>query len=137
MTPCAFARTHAGALAFALVAGSFVIVSAIDPGQSRNAEAQTESSVTAIQTPPPVPGIDYEAALTEAAPVASPVAVADADSAAPDDVQAGETTLAEDNGGYSTSLGGSDVAVASEGGSHQVDGPKRRLDRLPKPEPRP
>ena len=95
MNPLAFARTHAGALVFALVAGSFVIVSAIDPVQSRNVEAQSDSTITAIQTPPPVPGIDYEAALTEAAPIASPAASTDAAVPSPDDVQAGENALAE------------------------------------------
>jgi hypothetical protein len=81
-----------------------------------------------------VPGIDYDAAATDAAPVASPTA---GTAPAPADVSAGEATLTEDNGGYSTSLGGSDVAVASVGESHQVDGPKRRMNRLPIPQPRP
>jgi hypothetical protein len=29
-----------------------------------------------------------------------------------------------------TSLGGSDIAVASEGGSHQVDAPRRKANKI-------
>ncbi len=131
-------QSLAGGLAFLLCGAALAVFSAVVPVQSRDAEAQTDpATITAIQTPPPVPGIDYDAAVTEAAPVASPAAGTEGVAPAPADVATGEATLTEDNGGYSTSLGGSDVAVASVGESHQVDGPKRRMNRLPIPQPRP
>jgi hypothetical protein len=49
----------------------------------------------------------------------------------PPDILAGTTTILapEPGGSMTTSLGGSDVAVASVGGSYEVDGPKRRAKK--------
>lgn len=96
------------------------------------ARAQSEpvTTVNGIQLPPPVPGLDYdpvearekgivEGAVTPATP-AAPVYPADT-----------STVIdAPDNGGaLTTSLGGSDIAVSSVGGSYEVDGPKKRSNR--------
>lgn len=116
--------------AASLLAAAITVVIAVDPWQAPEAEAQDATGgITAIQTPPPVPGIDYDASTTQLAPVSAPVnasgtPTAPANSAGP--------ALTESNGGYETSLGGSDIAVTSEGGSYEVDGPKRKAKKLPK-----
>lgn len=121
--------------AASLLATAITIAVAMEPWQAPDAEAQDASGgITAIQTPPPVPGIDYEAANTAPAAVSAPV-TASGTPAAPAD--SGAPTLTENNGGYETSLGGSDIAVTSEGESHQIDGPKRKAKKLPKAMPVP
>ena len=123
-------RIRVGIAAASLLAAAITVVVAIDPWQAPDAEAQDATGgITAIQTPPPVPGIDYEAANTTIAPVSAPV-TASGTPAAP--VDSGGATLTENNGGYETSLGGSDIAVTSEGGSYEVDGPKRKAKKIPK-----
>lgn len=130
-------RIHFSIAAVAILVAGMTIFVALDPWQVPEAEAQdTSGGITAIQTPPPVPGIDYEAANSGLAtgPVSAPVnasgtPTSPADAAAP--------TLTESDGGYSTNLGGSDVAVTSKGESHQIDGPKRKAKRMPKAMPTP
>jgi hypothetical protein len=123
-------RIRIGIAAASLLVAGLTAVIAIDPWQAPEAEAQDASGgITAIQTPPPVPGIDYDAATTEIAPVSAP-ATASGTPAAP--VAPGSATTTANNGGYETSLGGSDIAVTSEGGSYEVDGPKRKAKKAPK-----
>jgi hypothetical protein len=86
----------------------------------------------AIQTPPPVPGIDYSTAgVIETAPapalegIGTPVPPAlpeDAAKVAGDPAEGGSMTA---------SMGGSDIAVSSTGGSYERDSPRRgkRNDR--------
>lgn len=119
-------RIRTGIVAASLLAAAITVV-ALDPWQASEAEAQ--DGITAIQTPPPVPGIDYDAATSETAPVGAPVTAAGTP-AAP--VEAGSATTTANNGGYETSLGGSDIAVISEGGSYEIDGPKRKAKKIPK-----
>ena len=104
----------------------------LGPVMTDSARAQSEpiTTVNRVQLPPPVPGVDYdpvqirenestEGAVTPATP-AAPVYPADAST----------VVDAADNGGsLTTSLGGSDIAVSSVGGSYEVDSPKKRSNR--------
>ena len=113
----------AGALGTALSAG------AVTPWLSRDAEAQIEP-IEPVQDVPPgsyEPSLDGadrgihsggEALELPATPVAIPENLPPAPTWEPTDA------------GMATSLGGSDIAVASEGGSHQVDAPKRKVDKI-------
>ena len=78
-----------------------------DPAAARN-EDLAGSAVAPDTSAAPVSPAD------ESTPSGTPEAVADAP-------VAGSSTT--------TSLGGSDVAVSSVGGSYEVDGPKKRSDR--------
>jgi hypothetical protein len=128
-------RIRFGLAAASLLAAAITVVVAMEPWQAPDAEAQDASGgITAIQTPPPVPGIDYDAANTAPPAVSAPV-TASGTPAAP--AESAGPTLTENNGGYETSLGGSDIAVTSEGGSYEVDGPKRKAKRMPKAMPTP
>jgi hypothetical protein len=90
-----------------------------------SARAQAQPTIVAsstLQLPPPVPGLDYtpldpgqatvpETAATTGTPVAEPAAPTAGDS-------------------VTASLGGSDIAVSSVGGSYERDAPnKRRGDK--------
>ena len=104
----------------------------LSPMATGVARAQTEpiTTVNGIQLPPPVPGLDYtpveietagqaEGLVVPATPTA-PLLTSDT-SAVPDTAGPAET--------LTTSLGGSDVAVSSVGGSYEVDAPKKRSRR--------
>lgn len=130
-------RAFAGRLVSFLVIAAFLVAalagaSVLGPAMTDIARAQSEpiTTVNGVQLPPPVPGLDYdpvearekgvvEGAVTPATPTA-PVYPADA-----------STVIdAPDNGGaLTTSLGGSDIAVSSVGGSYEVDSPKKRSNR--------
>jgi hypothetical protein len=105
-------------------------VSVLDPATGPQAQAQTDY---AIQTPPPVPGIDYSA--IEAADAAPPPLLADMASPVPPQMPDNATKVAGDpsaGGSMTASLGGSDIAVSSVGGSYERDGGgrgKRDRDR--------
>lgn len=125
MPRTAMARSVAGAAAMALMVGAALGFGVFDQGTPADVLAQAKPTVSPIQIPPAVPGIDYttagtlpEAVAAEAPSAATPVPVSSSDAAAAPPPSSG--------GGYSTSLGGSDVAVASEGESHQVDRPGSR-----------
>ena len=114
-------------LIFAVIA--LIAVSAFEPLLSRVAEAQdqTGGAGVGVQAPPPVPGIDYSAGsegapvVAEAAPATPAAPVLPSDASKIPAVPSGGTTTA--------SLGGSDVAVASVGGSYQVDAPHKKKRR--------
>lgn len=113
-----------------VAAGSALVLSsylapALEPDASARERVRPTATYYVIQVPPPVPGIDYSGvgesvggpaeALTQASP--SPA----------DDATSGEPTLeSSPDGGYSTSLGGSDIAVSSVGGSHERSGRGKR-----------
>jgi hypothetical protein len=78
-----------------------------DPVAARNVGV-AESAVVAGTPTPPTDSVD--ASTVSEAPVAA-------------------TDAAENGSSTTTSLGGSDVAVSSVGGSHEVDRPKKRSDR--------
>jgi hypothetical protein len=114
-------------LATAALAGPNVSIDAL-------AQTEPEAASSTIQIPPPVPGVDYSAAetgdvapITEAAPPATPIPPAMPESAT------GEPLVPQTGGSYTTSLGGSDVAVESVGGSYEVDAPGRRGKRNNRP----
>ncbi len=93
-----------------------------------SAKAQAQPTTVAgsiIQIPPPVPGLDYtpsqpdEATIPEATTTGTPLPTDPGATAAP---ATGDSVTA--------SLGGSDIAVSSVGGSYERDVPnKRRGDR--------
>ncbi len=88
----------------------------------------------AIQTPPPVPGIDYSTAgVIEPGPAPPPVLEGmgtPVPPALPDDAAKVAGDPAE-GGSMTASMGGSDIAVSSTGGSYERDSPRRgkRNDR--------
>jgi hypothetical protein len=119
-----------GAFAFALAAG------ALAPWRSRTAEAQMDPVETGTELPPG----QYDPSLAGTDPTLAGI---DPAAAAPDSglavpatpVVTPEAALPEPewlptDAGMSTSLGGSDVAVTSEGQSHQIDGPKRKTNKI-------
>jgi len=83
-----------------------------------SAEAQTDPTVQAVDDP----AAGETTSPGQTLPMATP---------RPPDIPAGTTTIIspEPGGSMTTSLGGSDVAVASVGGSYEVDGPKRRTKK--------
>ena len=119
-----------GAIAAAVAAG------ALAPWRSRNAEAQVDPAqsgedLATEHYDPALAGTDPAFTGTEpglAAPEAvltvpaTPIVTPESSIPAP--------TWEPSDAGMSTSLGGSDVAVASEGESHQVDGPKRKANKI-------
>lgn len=115
-----------GALSVALAGG------AVAPWGSRIAEAQVdpvlpEARVVEGQPDPALAATDQglaETGLTDAsvAVPATPVMPPEPPVPAP--------TWESSDAGMSTSLGGSDIAVASEGGSHEVDAPKRKANKI-------
>ena len=121
-----FGRVAALAGALLLVAAIALFVAERTDTDSARAQAQpTSVAGTIVQLPPPVPGLDYsppqpgQATIPEAATTGTPVAADSGTAAAP---ASGESVTA--------SLGGSDIAVSSVGGSYERDGPnKRRGDR--------
>jgi hypothetical protein len=118
-------------LAATFLVVTLLAVSVQDALRTRVASAQDESPTTGqpIPTPPLVSGIEYitdetgqdtsmAPALTAATPSAPSEPATTLSPGAP--VQGGVVTA---------SLGGSDVAVSSVGGSNEVDAPKRRGKR--------
>lgn len=128
-------RTATVCVILSLAVIAFIAASAFEPLLSRVAEAQDQTGDVGVgvQGPPPVPGIDYSAGsdgapvVTEASPATPAAPVMPSDAAKIPAVPEGGTTTA--------SLGGSDVAVASVGGSYQVDAPhkKKRRSQVPAP----
>lgn len=125
-------RAAIGLAAFLLLGAALIAGSAVDPLSALDAEAQsrptsisgevapsgdTETGST-MADPALAQPVVAPLAATPTAPVVNPEAVSDAAATGAD-------------GAYTTSLGGSDVAVSSVGGSYEIDGPKRRKDRLP------
>jgi hypothetical protein len=112
----------------AALAGSGVL----NPSATFVADAQSEpvTTVNGIQLPPRVPGLDYTIVDTGDPGLVEGLVIP-ATPTAP--VLPGNTSPSHDipdtDGALTTSLGGSDVAVSSVGGSYEVDGPKKRSHR--------
>jgi hypothetical protein len=135
MTSRSLVRTASISVSLALAVIAFVAVSGFEPLLSPVAEAQDQTGGAGVggQAPPPVPGINYSPGsdgvpvVTEASQATPAAPVLPSDAAKIPAVPEGGTTTA--------SLGGSDVAVASVGGSYQVDAPhkKKRRSQVPAP----
>ncbi|MBW3631498.1 MAG: hypothetical protein KY456_00580 [Chloroflexi bacterium] len=112
----------------AALAGSGVL----NPTTTLIADAQSEpvTTVTGIQLPPQVPGLDYTTVDTGDADLIEGLVIPDTPIAP---ILPGDTTTGLDvpdtSGALTTSLGGSDVTVSSVGGSYEVDAPKKRSHR--------
>jgi len=78
-----------------------------DPAAARIADVAESAVVSATETAPAPPAHESTPSGTPEAAIGAP--------------EAGNSTT--------TILGGSDVAVSSVGGSHEVDGPRRRSER--------
>ena len=110
--------------------------SAIAPWLSRNAEAQVDpSQPTTDETPqldaPALAGTDRALGDVDATLAAPDTALmAPATPVVTPEVSLPAPTWEPTDAGMTTSLGGSDIAVASEGGSHQVDAPKRKANKI-------
>jgi hypothetical protein len=122
-----FGRVTALACAALVVAAIALFVKGRTETDTAGAQAQpTTVAGSLVQLPPPVPSLDYtppqpgQATITEAATTTgTPVASDPGTIAAP---ASGDSVTA--------SLGGSDIAVSSVGGSYERDVPnKRRGDR--------
>jgi hypothetical protein len=126
-------RTATLYVVLVLAAVALIASSAVEPLFSRVAEAQ-DQTVTVVQDPL-LPGVetsdssDGAAAMSELAPGTPAAPALASDIANVPEVPGGGTTTA--------SLGGSDVAVASVGGSYQVDAPHKKKRRSPPPVPQP
>ena len=124
---------RAGLAGFAFVATAFaaLLSGAVAPELARETEAQVQ---TGPVQPPPAVG---EGLPADAGAIGSDLAPA---TPVPPANPANATTIGgivDSGGSVTTSLGGSDVAVSSVGGSYEVDGPKRRAKRAPKMAPEP
>jgi hypothetical protein len=118
------------AIAVAAAAG------ALAPWRSRYAEAQVDPAVTGTElapehfdpalvgADPAVAGTDPTMAAPEAVLTIPATPVVTPESSIP------SPTWEPSEAGMTTSLGGSDVAVASVGESNQVDGPKRKANKI-------
>jgi hypothetical protein len=111
------------------------VADAVDPLATETAEAQVQpSQIVESGAPPSAPAgdeitVEKSGALVDAASIVpgTPLAPTAADPASGGSIETG--------GGLTTNLGGSDVSVSSVGGSHEVDGPKRKAKRIPTPRP--
>ena len=102
----------------------------------RDAEAQvTASQPVTDQAPeqvdpalagtgPALAGTEPAVAAPDSAPAAPATPVVTPEASIP------SPTWVPTDAGMATSLGGSDIAVASEGGSHQVDAPRRKANKI-------
>ncbi len=118
------------AIGVALALGTLV------PWQSRNAEAQMDPAQPGMdgapeQADPELAGSEPDLANTDPTLAGSETALAaPATPVVTPEVSVPSPTWEPTDAGMSTSLGGSDIAVASEGGSHQVDAPKRKAEKI-------
>ena len=118
------------------VAGAALTAGGVAPWPVRDAEAQVDPSQ-------PVPGLEpdqydlapagNDPALEGSDPTLAPTDEALGMPATP--VVAAEASIPSptwepSDAGMATSLGGSDIAVASVGESHQIDAPKRKADKI-------
>src|SRR4051794_32345797 len=114
---------------------ALISFSAVEPLASRVAEAQDQIGETAggLQTPPLVPEIDYSDTSGNVSPDSEAALGTPAVPGLPSD--AAKIPAVPEGGTTTASLGGSDVAVASVGGSYQVDAPHKKKRRSPVPAP--
>ena len=125
MTPDIIRRITALACAALMLAALAFFLDERSDLESANAQAQpTANAGSIVQLPPPVPGLDYtppqpgQATIPDtASTIGTPVPADPGTAAAP---ASGDSVTA--------SLGGSDIAVSSVGGSYERDVPKDRRD---------
>jgi hypothetical protein len=126
-------RTATICIVIVLSAIALVAFSAVEPLLSRVAEAQDQTGEIPVGMQSPIPGVDYSDVAggdlieSDTAPATPAVPVIPAEGEKIGEVPAGGMTTA--------SLGGSDVAVASVGGSYQVDAPHKKKRRSTVPAP--
>ncbi|MDQ2652770.1 MAG: hypothetical protein M3Z20_06965 [Chloroflexota bacterium] len=119
-----------------VVVGAALAAGAIAPWPSRDAEAQVDPSQPVTdpapgQVDPALVGTDPALGGTDPALAASePALAAPATPVVTPEASIPSPTWEPTDAGMATSLGGSDIAVASEGGSHQVDAPKRKANKI-------
>ena len=99
------------------------------PWQSRYVKAQVDpgqsgTEPTLENEDPALAGTDPSQALSSVVPAVPATPIVTPESSIPG------PTWEPTDAGMTTSLGGSDIAVASEGGSHQVDAPKRKANKI-------
>lgn len=133
-------KRHA-ALAISIAAASLALFAIFSgPGTAPIVRAQTteKDAKYPVQVSLPLPGgvdPDAGAPMTAPADVAGPPATPIAPVPPPED---GSLAGAPSDGNSTTtSLGGSDIAVSSVGGSYEVDGPARKRNRLARQTPVP
>jgi hypothetical protein len=118
------------------VVGTAMTTGAIAPWPSRDAEAQVDPSQPVNDLEPEyvdsaLAGVDPALAGTDPASAATDTALAvPATPVVAPEASIPSPTWEPTDAGMATSLGGSDVAVASEGGSYQVDAPKRKANKI-------
>lgn len=136
MTRPHFSRRTLLALGAGGVVGAAMATGAIALWPSPDAEAQVDPSqpVTDLApeyVDPALDGIDPALEVADPARDASDaVLAAPATPVVPPEASVSSPTWEPTDAGMATSLGGSDVAVASEGGSYQVDAPKRKVNKI-------
>jgi hypothetical protein len=129
MTRSHFSRRTLLALGASGVVGAALAAGAIAPWPSQDAEAQVDPSQPVPdqapeQVDPALAGADPALAASDTALVAPATPVVTPEVSIP------SPTWEPTDAGMATSLGGADIAVASEGGSHQIDAPKRKANKI-------
>ena len=99
-----------------------------DPAAARNQDLTEIAVVSSTSTAPVSASGETTATGTSEAATDAPEATTDTPEATTDAPEAG-TDAPENGNSVTTSLGGSDVAVSSVGGSYEVDRTKKRSDR--------
>lgn len=125
---------------FVVLAGAVLIVAtlgvmATNPVGFSGVSAQAQPTVASpiIQLPPPVPGLGYTTDDSGGVPSADSNLIPGTPVVPINPADATAVIAAPDNGGSLTAtLGGSDIAVSSVGGSYEVDSPRRRGHRSPR-----
>ena len=87
-------------------------------------QAPEEVDPALAGTGPALAGTEPAVAAPDSAPAAPATPVVTPEASIP------SPTWVPTDAGMATSLGGSDIAVASEGGSHQVDAPRRKANKI-------
>ena len=121
-------RVAALVIAFLVVAAVAGLVGERAEPESASAQAQPTVIASIIQLPPLVPGLDYTPPEPGQATVHDIVATTGTPVAA----DPGTVAAPASGDSVTASLGGSDIAVSSVGGSYERDGPNRRGDRKPR-----
>jgi hypothetical protein len=136
MTRSHFSRRTLLALGSSGVVGAALAAGAIAPWPSQDAEAQVDPSQPVTdqapeQVDPTLAGTDPALAETDPALAVSGTALeAPATPVVTPETSIPAPTWEPTDAGMATSLGGADIAVASEGGSHQIDAPKRKANKI-------
>ena len=128
-------RPGAASIVAVVLGATLVGANVLIPAAANVAQAQTEPATAAngVLLPP----LDYDPAAartevlagTAVVPAAATPPVESADASTVADAPEAAADAPDDGSAMTTSLGGSDVAVSSVGGSYEVDRPKKRSQR--------